>query len=142
MYTDYRLHVDLECYIFFSPRFSICENKNTGHIVPVMFWENPLLSVCKSVLCALVAGSVGRNLANKPNVYVSSSAGARWKEVSSQSGVDNKENATREAELQAAPLSEKNFNMSLQIISHFLFTRAPPLLTFQHFFCKRGFIYG
>lgn len=27
------------------------------------------------------SGSVGKNLANKPNVYVSSSAGARWREV-------------------------------------------------------------
>ncbi|XP_014879461.1 sortilin-related receptor-like [Poecilia latipinna] len=30
----------------------------------------------------MATGSVGRNLANKPNVYISSSAGARWKEVS------------------------------------------------------------
>lgn len=28
-----------------------------------------------------LSGSVGKNLANKPNVYVSSSAGARWREV-------------------------------------------------------------
>lgn len=128
---------DLECYIFFSPGFSIRENKNTGHIVPVMFWENPLESVCKSVFCALVAGSVGRNLANKPNVYVSSSAGARWKEVSSQSGADN-----NEAESQAAPLSEKDLNTSLQIISPSLFMRAPSLLTFQRFSCKKRFRYG
>ncbi|XP_031697179.1 sortilin-related receptor-like, partial [Anarrhichthys ocellatus] len=29
----------------------------------------------------MATGSVGRNLANKPNVYVSSSAGARWREA-------------------------------------------------------------
>ncbi|XP_023207184.1 sortilin-related receptor isoform X2 [Xiphophorus maculatus] len=29
----------------------------------------------------MATGSVGRNLANKPNVYISSSAGARWKEA-------------------------------------------------------------
>lgn len=45
------------------------------------------LCVCVSEmpLCAPVAGSVGKNLANKPNVYVSSSAGARWKEVRTKS---------------------------------------------------------
>lgn len=30
-----------------------------------------------------VSGSVGKNLASKTNVYISSSAGARWREVSS-----------------------------------------------------------
>lgn len=39
--------------------------------------------------CPLIAGSVGRNLANKPNVYVSSSAGARWREVSTKSDTDD-----------------------------------------------------
>lgn len=36
----------------------------------------------KSVpIVSIFLGSVGKNLANKPNVYVSSSAGARWREV-------------------------------------------------------------
>lgn len=38
----------------------------------------------KGLFCLLIAGSVGRNLANKPNVYVSSSAGAQWREVSAK----------------------------------------------------------
>lgn len=32
-------------------------------------------------IVSIFLGSVGKNLANKPNVYVSSSAGARWREV-------------------------------------------------------------
>ena len=62
--------------------------------------------VCKMPFCPLVAGSVGRNLANKPNVYVSSSAGARWKEVSTESDTDDKKNTACKTESQAARLSK------------------------------------
>lgn len=51
--------------------------------------EQEIPFMCFYLLCSLLAGSVGRNLANKPNVYVSSSAGARWKEVSTEGGADD-----------------------------------------------------
>uniref|UniRef100_A0A1A7WSZ5 Sortilin-related receptor n=1 Tax=Iconisemion striatum TaxID=60296 RepID=A0A1A7WSZ5_9TELE len=41
----------------------------------------PILSKDSAPGLIMATGSVGRNLANKPNVYVSSSAGARWKEA-------------------------------------------------------------
>ncbi|XP_069038470.1 sortilin-related receptor [Lepisosteus oculatus] len=41
----------------------------------------PILSKESAPGLILATGSVGRNLANKPNVYVSSSAGARWREA-------------------------------------------------------------
>lgn len=41
----------------------------------------PILSKDSAPGLIMATGSVGKNLANKPNVYVSSSAGARWKEA-------------------------------------------------------------
>ncbi|XP_034404958.1 sortilin-related receptor [Cyclopterus lumpus] len=41
----------------------------------------PILSKDSAPGLIMATGSVGRNLANKPNVYVSSSAGARWREA-------------------------------------------------------------
>uniref|UniRef100_A0A3Q3AY67 Sortilin-related receptor n=1 Tax=Kryptolebias marmoratus TaxID=37003 RepID=A0A3Q3AY67_KRYMA len=41
----------------------------------------PVLSKDSAPGLIMATGSVGRNLANKPNVYVSSSAGARWREA-------------------------------------------------------------
>ncbi|XP_061923873.1 sortilin-related receptor-like [Entelurus aequoreus] len=41
----------------------------------------PILSKESSPGLIMATGSIGRNLANKPNVYVSSSAGARWRET-------------------------------------------------------------
>lgn len=49
-----------------------------GHLLVIC--EPPLQKL--KVNFHLFAGSVGKNLASKPNVYVSSSAGARWREVS------------------------------------------------------------
>lgn len=48
-----------------------------------MILSGPRGPACETSV-VLPAGSVGRNLANKPNVYVSSSAGARWREVSTR----------------------------------------------------------
>lgn len=64
-----------------------------------------VLSLCETPFCCLAAGSVGRNLANKPNVYISSSAGARWKEVSTKCDNDIRNNT---AESQATCLAIKN----------------------------------
>ncbi|KAK5618194.1 Sortilin- receptor [Crenichthys baileyi] len=52
-----------------------------------------------------VIRSVGRNLASKPNVYISSSAGARWKEVSTKCGTDGRKNTD---ESEAAGLAKKS----------------------------------
>ncbi|KAI4815796.1 hypothetical protein KUCAC02_005923, partial [Chaenocephalus aceratus] len=41
----------------------------------------PILSKDSAPGLIMATGSFGRNLANKPNVYVSSSAGARWREA-------------------------------------------------------------
>ncbi|XP_073673926.1 sortilin-related receptor [Garra rufa] len=41
----------------------------------------PILSKESAPGLIMATGSVGKNLANKPNVYVSSSAGVRWKEA-------------------------------------------------------------
>ncbi|KAM7413680.1 hypothetical protein PAMA_020860 [Pampus argenteus] len=41
----------------------------------------PILTKDSAPGLIMATGSVGRNLANKPNVYVSSSAGARWREA-------------------------------------------------------------
>uniref|UniRef100_H3DA53 Sortilin-related receptor n=1 Tax=Tetraodon nigroviridis TaxID=99883 RepID=H3DA53_TETNG len=41
----------------------------------------PILSKDSAPGLIMATGSVGRSLANKPNVYVSSSAGARWREA-------------------------------------------------------------
>ncbi|MEQ2165425.1 Sortilin- receptor [Ilyodon furcidens] len=41
----------------------------------------PILSKDSAPGLIMATGSVGRNLASKPNVYISSSAGARWKEA-------------------------------------------------------------
>ncbi|XP_039862395.1 sortilin-related receptor isoform X1 [Simochromis diagramma] len=41
----------------------------------------PILSKDSAPGLIMATGSVGRNLANKPNVYVSSSAGAQWREA-------------------------------------------------------------
>ncbi|XP_039986583.1 sortilin-related receptor isoform X1 [Xiphias gladius] len=41
----------------------------------------PILSKDSAPGVIMATGSVGRNLASKPNVYVSSSAGARWREA-------------------------------------------------------------
>lgn len=46
------------------------------------FWR---VLECVVILPFCVSGSVGKNLASKTNVYISSSAGARWREVSSWS---------------------------------------------------------
>ncbi|XP_067826959.1 sortilin-related receptor isoform X2 [Heptranchias perlo] len=41
----------------------------------------PILSKESAPGLVIATGSIGKNLANKPNVYVSSSAGARWREA-------------------------------------------------------------
>ncbi|XP_059494976.1 sortilin-related receptor isoform X1 [Stegostoma tigrinum] len=41
----------------------------------------PILSKESAPGLIIATGSIGKNLANKPNVYVSSSAGARWREA-------------------------------------------------------------
>ena len=120
---------------FLGYRFSICESKNSGHIKSVIFRGNPCnvcvrACVCKMPFCPLVAGSVGRNLANKPNVYVSSSAGARWKEVSTESDTDDKKNTACKTESQAARLSKAFQHFTIHFISVAVPRHYEPFCTF------------
>ncbi len=52
------------------------------HQIQCKYWlSTRSLSLSLSLSTIFCTGSVGKNLANKPNVYVSSSAGVRWREV-------------------------------------------------------------
>ncbi|KAJ3591191.1 hypothetical protein NHX12_009138 [Muraenolepis orangiensis] len=52
-----------------------------SQLLNIQLRRMPILSKESAPGLILATGSVGRNLANKPNVYVSSSAGARWREA-------------------------------------------------------------
>ncbi|MBN3300436.1 SORL protein, partial [Amia calva] len=52
-----------------------------SQLLNIQLRRMPILSKESAPGLIMATGSVGRNLANKPNVYVSSSAGARWREA-------------------------------------------------------------
>ncbi|XP_036379298.1 sortilin-related receptor-like [Megalops cyprinoides] len=52
-----------------------------SQLLNVQLRRMPILSKESAPGLIMATGSVGRSLANKPNVYVSSSAGARWREA-------------------------------------------------------------
>ncbi|KAK7883186.1 hypothetical protein WMY93_029360 [Mugilogobius chulae] len=52
-----------------------------SQLLNIQLRRMPILSKDSAPGLIMATGSVGKNLANKPNVYVSSSAGARWKEA-------------------------------------------------------------
>ncbi|XP_062872320.1 sortilin-related receptor [Trichomycterus rosablanca] len=52
-----------------------------SQLLNIQLRRMPILSKESAPGLIMATGSVGKNLANKPNVYVSSSAGARWKEA-------------------------------------------------------------
>ncbi|XP_076146177.1 sortilin-related receptor [Alosa pseudoharengus] len=52
-----------------------------SQLLNIQLRRMPILSKDSAPGLIMATGSVGRNLANKPNVYVSSSAGARWREA-------------------------------------------------------------
>ncbi|KAK6296810.1 hypothetical protein J4Q44_G00329520 [Coregonus suidteri] len=52
-----------------------------SQLLNIQLRRMPILSKESAPGLIMATGSVGKNLANKPNVYVSSSAGARWREA-------------------------------------------------------------
>ncbi|KAK0145654.1 Sortilin-related receptor [Merluccius polli] len=52
-----------------------------SQLLNIQLRRMPILSKESAPGLILATGSVGKNLANKPNVYVSSSAGTRWREA-------------------------------------------------------------
>lgn len=66
-------------WLFMVLRHLSCEMTQNFWLSKVIIWR--ILDI-KNNYSSCILGSVGKNLASKTNVYISSSAGARWREVS------------------------------------------------------------
>ncbi|XP_076833567.1 LOW QUALITY PROTEIN: sortilin-related receptor [Brachyhypopomus gauderio] len=65
----------------FSKGCSLHLSQRWSQLLNIQLRRMPILSKESAPGLVMATGSVGRSLANKPDVYVSSSAGARWREA-------------------------------------------------------------